>query len=60
MAMEELLETIERLQNNQPDNAKLLAAMESDKVAASIAVAQNKELKKQLEGMQLAHEETVS
>lgn len=47
------LETmIEQLQGNQPDSVKLLAAMESDKIAAARAVQQNKELKEQLESMQ--------
>ncbi|ENN83333.1 hypothetical protein YQE_00308, partial [Dendroctonus ponderosae] len=43
---------IEQLRGNQPDSVKLLAAMESDKVAASRAIQQNKELKQQLESMQ--------
>lgn len=60
VVIEELNNTIGRLENSQPDNVKLLAAMESDKVAASIAVAQNKELKKQLEGIQQALEVSVS
>ncbi|KAI4464741.1 golgin subfamily a member-related [Holotrichia oblita] len=50
----QLDEEINRLQSNQPDNVKLLATIESDKVAASRAVAQNAELKKQLEEMQQA------
>ncbi|XP_066258527.1 golgin subfamily A member 2-like [Euwallacea similis] len=43
---------VEQLRGNQPDSVKLLATMESDKVAASMAIQQNKELKLQLEGMQ--------
>lgn len=43
---------IEQLRGNQPDSVKLLAAMESDKVAASRAIQQNKALKQQLESMQ--------
>ncbi|XP_066143478.1 golgin subfamily A member 2-like isoform X2 [Euwallacea fornicatus] len=43
---------VEQLEGNQPDSVKLLATMESDKVAASMAIQQNKELKLQLEGMQ--------
>ncbi|GJQ85728.1 putative golgin subfamily A member 2-like protein 5 [Trypoxylus dichotomus] len=50
----QLEEEVNRLQSNQPDNAKLLATIESDKVAASRAVAQNAELKKQLEEIQQA------
>lgn len=48
----ELESLVERLQGQQPDNSKLLAAMESDKIAASRAVMQNTQLKKQLEDMQ--------
>lgn len=50
----QLDEEINRLQSNQPDNVKLLATIESDKVAASRAVAQNAELKKQLEEIEQA------
>lgn len=53
-------EEINRLHSNQPDNAKLLATIESDKVAASRAVAQNGELKKQLEEMQQAFIQMVN
>lgn len=52
--IEELEGTIERLRVDQPDNAKLLAAIESDKVAAARAVSQNRQLKEQLEEMQNA------
>nr|CAD7588321.1 unnamed protein product [Timema genevievae] len=50
--VEELESLMERLQGDQPDQHKLLAAMESDKVAASRAVGQNQQLKKQLEELQ--------
>lgn len=52
--IEELEGTIERLRVDQPDNAKLLATIESDKVAAARAVLQNQQLKEQLEEMQNA------
>ncbi|CAG9814041.1 unnamed protein product [Phaedon cochleariae] len=42
---------VEQLRGNQPDSVKLLATMESDKVAAARAVQQNKELKEQMDGM---------
>lgn len=55
------LETmIEQLQGNQPDSVKLLATMESDKVAAARAVQQNKELKEQMESMQEVFMKLVS
>lgn len=47
----ELETEVERLRGNQPDSAKLLATMESDKVAAAAAVRQNMEMKEQVEGM---------
>nr|CAD7454965.1 unnamed protein product [Timema tahoe] len=50
--VEELESLVEQLQGDQPDQHKLLAAMESDKVAASRAVGQNQQLKKQLEELQ--------
>ncbi|PSN53227.1 hypothetical protein C0J52_07993, partial [Blattella germanica] len=50
--IEELEVTTERLKLDQPDNDKLLAAMESDKLAASRAVGQNLKLKEQLEELQ--------
>jgi hypothetical protein len=43
---------VERLEGDQPDKDKLLAAMESDKVAAARAVGQNQRLKQQLEELQ--------
>lgn len=48
----ELESLIERLRVAQPDTTKLLAELESDKVAAARAIAQNGELKKQLQNMQ--------
>ncbi|XP_053680632.1 golgin subfamily A member 2-like [Anopheles nili] len=46
--------TVERLQLDKPDVAKLLAEIESGRVGASRAVTQNQELKSQLEEMQRA------
>lgn len=43
---------LERYECDQPDKDKLLAAMESDKVAAALAVSQNQRLKVQLEELQ--------
>ncbi|CAH1368644.1 unnamed protein product [Tenebrio molitor] len=51
-SVRELEGLVEELRRNQPDNAKLLATMESDKVAAARAVSQNTELKKQMESME--------
>lgn len=51
-SISELESLVEQLQGQQPDNSRLLAAMESDKIAASRAVTQNTELKKQLQDMQ--------
>lgn len=48
----ELESTIARLEEEKIDKARLLDTMQSDKVAASRAVAQNRELKKQLEELQ--------
>ncbi|XP_021704283.1 golgin subfamily A member 2 [Aedes aegypti] len=50
----ELQLALERLQLEKPDVAKLMAEIESGKVGASRAVAQNMELKAQLEEMQKA------
>nr|CAD7431963.1 unnamed protein product [Timema monikensis] len=58
--VEELESLVERLQGDQPDQHKLLAAMESDKVAASRAVGQNQQLKKQLEELQEGFVRVVS
>lgn len=52
--------TIERLQVDKPDTGKLIAELESEKVAASRAVAQNSDLKNQLEEMQKAFVQIVS
>lgn len=48
----ELEQELERLQAVQPDQTKLLATMESDKVAASRALTQNVEMKQQLDELQ--------
>lgn len=48
----ELESLVERLRAAQPDTTKLLAELESDKVAAARAISQNTELKKQLQNMQ--------
>ncbi|XP_058830870.1 golgin subfamily A member 2 isoform X2 [Topomyia yanbarensis] len=50
----ELQLTVERLQLDKPDIAKLMSELESGKVGASRAVAQNMDLKAQLEEMQKA------
>ncbi|XP_039280277.1 golgin subfamily A member 2 [Nilaparvata lugens] len=50
--IEELERSLERLESDRPDVSRLQAAIESDKVAASRAVAQNSDLKKQLEELQ--------
>uniref|UniRef100_A0A1B6L4L5 Golgin subfamily A conserved domain-containing protein n=1 Tax=Graphocephala atropunctata TaxID=36148 RepID=A0A1B6L4L5_9HEMI len=52
--IQELEVAVERLETERPDSANLQAAIESDKVAASRAVAQNNNLKKQLEELQEA------
>ncbi|EDW91142.2 golgin subfamily A member 2 [Drosophila yakuba] len=51
-ALDELEKQLERLQAEQPDQSKLLATMESDKVAASRALTQNVEMKNQLDELQ--------
>lgn len=51
---------LERLRTDRPDTSNILATMESDKVAASRAMAQNQELRKQLEEMQQAYVQVVS
>lgn len=48
----ELESLVERLQVAQPDTTKLLAELESHKVAAARAISQNNELKKQLQDIQ--------
>ncbi|XP_067120402.1 golgin subfamily A member 2-like isoform X2 [Centruroides vittatus] len=47
--IEELENSLRRIEENEIDKEKLLDTMQSDKIAASRAVAQNCELKKQLE-----------
>ncbi|KAH8358117.1 hypothetical protein KR084_003885 [Drosophila pseudotakahashii] len=51
-ALAELEQQLDRLQAEQPDQTKLLATMESDKVAASRALTQNVEMKSQLDELQ--------
>jgi hypothetical protein len=51
---------LERFESDQPDKDKLLAAMESDKVAAARAVGQNQLLKQQLEELQEGFVKMVS
>lgn len=58
--IEKLQNELERYQSEHPDSVKLLAAMESDKIAASRAVQQNSELKQQLEEMQQVFVKMVS
>lgn len=50
----EIESELERLKADRPDTTNLLASIESDKVAASRAMTQNQELRKQLEEMQHA------
>ncbi|XP_030375115.1 golgin subfamily A member 2 [Scaptodrosophila lebanonensis] len=52
-ALVELEKQLEMLQTEQPDQVKLLATMESDKVAASRALSQNVEMKRQLDELEL-------
>lgn len=56
----EIESELERLRAERPDTSNLLATIESDKVAASRAMAQNQELRKQLEEMQQAFVQVVS
>ncbi|XP_022225267.2 golgin subfamily A member 2 [Drosophila obscura] len=51
-AIAELEQQLDRLQAEQPDQTKLLATMESDKVAASRALTQNVEMKQQLDELE--------
>lgn len=46
--------SLERIKVETPDSANVLAMIESEKVAASIAVSQNQELKSQLSEIQNA------
>lgn len=48
----ELEKSINRFKEEQVDHSRLLETMQSDKIAASRAVTQNRELKKQLEELQ--------
>ncbi|XP_042228146.1 golgin subfamily A member 2-like isoform X2 [Homarus americanus] len=50
--VEELEMQIERSKTEEVDTSQLLAAMQSDKVAAARALSQNKQLKEQLEELQ--------
>lgn len=52
--LSEIESDLERLKADRPDTSNILATIESDKVAASRAMAQNQELRKQLEEMQQA------
>lgn len=51
-ALNELQQELQRLQTEQPDLVKLMATIESDKVAASRALSQNVEMKQQLDELQ--------
>lgn len=51
--LEQLEEHMRNYAAEQPDQTKLLATIESDKIAASRALAQNYELKKQLDELEL-------
>ncbi|KAH8405486.1 hypothetical protein KR215_000799 [Drosophila sulfurigaster] len=51
-AFSELQQELHRLQTEQPDQVKLMATMESDKVAASRALSQNVEMKQQLDELE--------
>lgn len=57
--IERLELTMERIQAESPDASNLLAAIESDKIAASRAVAQNQQLKSQLDEIQKAYIQLV-
>lgn len=50
--IDKLESMLERFEDDQLDKDKLLAAMESDKVAAARAVGQNQQLKEQLKELQ--------
>lgn len=50
--LDQLEEHLRNYASEQPDQVKLLATMESDKIAASRALAQNIELKKQLDELE--------
>lgn len=55
----EIESELERLRAERPDTSNILATIESDKVAASRAMAQNQELRQQLEEMQQAYVQVV-
>ncbi|KAH8299878.1 hypothetical protein KR044_007198 [Drosophila immigrans] len=48
----QMQQELHRLQTEQPDQVKLMATMESDKVAASRALSQNVEMKQQLDELE--------
>ena len=50
--VEDLEMKLERTKTEEVDTSRLLAAMQSDKVAAARALTQNKQLKEQLEELQ--------
>lgn len=58
--VEELSQTIQQVQSEKPDSAKLNAAMESDKLAAQKATAQNAKMKLDLQHLEKAFEQMVS
>lgn len=59
-ALADLEATVERLRSETPNTTDILATIESDKVAASRAVAQNQALKQQLDEIQKAYVQVVS
>lgn len=56
----ELEASLDRLRCETPNTTGILATIESDKVAASRAVAQNQALKQQLDEIQKAYVQVVS
>lgn len=56
----DLEKSLKRLKEDQVDQSRLQETMQSDKVAASRAVAQNRELKKQLEELEKGFVDMVS
>lgn len=56
----ELEANLDRLRSETPNTTDILATIESDKVAASRAVAQNQALKQQLDEIQNAYVHVVS
>lgn len=57
--LSEIESELERLRTERPDTSNILATIESDKVAASRAMAQNQDLRQQLEEMQNAYVQVV-